>query len=384
MKETSSLKVEKAFLDESVRYIITEDGIPILEISRWLDIQSYNSYLTGQKYAYALVKYLNFLKSYKIHYKEVHDKKVIESYIKHLMYGDDKISGFEGKLSFNAIKTNISIIKGFYEWLEDNGEIETNPVVYGKKRGNNQRQKLNSKFLYGQIWDFDIEKSIGSKLTYKRKQEHHKWYTEEEIKGILKHLPTLRDRIIYRISVEHGARIGEILGLKLEDFDSFESKLSIRRNSNIENEALVKTNERDLFISQVLSDEIQFYLRGERIESDVDFSDFIFLNHKGKYKGKPLRRRNYLQILKSAAKKTGLDPSKIRTHSGRSTRAQELVELSMEQPELGINDTFILEEMGWRSIDTLQHYKKAFTEKNRVKLLNKISEAKNKTRSDDN
>ena len=44
----------------------------------------------------------------------------------------------------------------------------------------------------------------------------------------------------------------------------------------------------------------------------------------------------------------------MRTHSGRSTRAQKLVELMKEQPELGITKTFIDEELGWRSEQSIK------------------------------
>ncbi|MEC3462053.1 hypothetical protein P9149_08820, partial [Bacillus thuringiensis] len=52
------LKVEKAlmpvnnsFENERIQYLITEDGVPLYEVNRWLELVSINSYLTGETYA---------------------------------------------------------------------------------------------------------------------------------------------------------------------------------------------------------------------------------------------------------------------------------------------------------------------------------------------
>ena len=63
--------------------------------------------------------------------------------------------------------------------------------------------------------------------------------------------------------------------------------------------------------------------------------------------------------------------SEIRTHSGRSTRAQELVEIMREHPELGVTEGLILEELGWSSVRSLKVYEKGYT-KSREKVMDKI------------
>jgi integrase len=65
-------------------------------------------------------------------------------------------------------------------------------------------------------------------LRYKKGQNHIKWYSQEKINAIWESLPTLRDKIIFEISIETGMRIGEILGLKLKDFNSDEGWLDIK------------------------------------------------------------------------------------------------------------------------------------------------------------
>lgn len=377
-KKTYGLKVEKTLissprLSSGYRrlYILTEDGIPLYEVNEWLESCSKNSYKTGSSYAYELMDYLRYLKKLKIHYREVKQKSIIEAYIKYLLYGDssEDVAGIEGVLSFNVVKKRISILKNFYEWLEDNGEIEGNPVGYGIKPDKQGKVNVKSKFLYGQIWNFEMERSLASKLKYKKDQNHIKWYGQEEIQLIWEALPTLRDKIIFEISIESGMRIGEILGLKLRDFNSEEGALEIKKEDNLENEALAKTNERELYISSELTERIELYIRGERLDSIIEDSDYLFLNWKGQSKGHPVRQRNYIRILKRAAKKAGFDEDEIRTHSGRSTLAQQLVEALHEGK---VTEVFILEQFGWSSIETLERYKRTFNRKGRKEVFKNL------------
>ncbi|MGA5662994.1 tyrosine-type recombinase/integrase [Bacillus bombysepticus] len=370
-ENTYGLKVKKASNGEVLRYLIVEDGIPVPEVCLWLDFVSINSYLTGERYAYALLRYLRYLKMVNIHYKDVMRQGIIEEYVKYLLGLGGKVLNVDTNMNYTAVKMNLSVLKGFYYWLEDNMKIIHNPIPYGSNNIKNTKLK-ETKFLYGQIWEFDVEQTILSRLTYKQKRNHLKWYSEEEKESIFKFLPTLRDKLIFQISVETGMRIGEILGLRLEDFDPHNNWLSVIKRNNIKNQAKAKTKERDVPIYETLSEQIQIYKENERRKSDIYYSEYLFLNHKGKYKGEPLKARNFLHILKSAAEKSGMKRSEIRTHSGRSTRAQELVEIMREQPELGVTEGLILEELGWSSVRSLKVYEKGYTKKQRKKVMDKI------------
>ncbi|WP_237749899.1 hypothetical protein P5487_011115 [Bacillus amyloliquefaciens] len=79
------LRVELAKAKNDLRFMITDNGIPIHDACLWLDFVSLNSYLTGERYAYALLHFFRFLKTNKIHYRDVVDKTVIEEYVKDLL-----------------------------------------------------------------------------------------------------------------------------------------------------------------------------------------------------------------------------------------------------------------------------------------------------------
>lgn len=351
--------------------MITENGIPIQDACLWLDLNSINSYLTGERYAYALSRYFRFLKSNGLKYQEVTNKSVIEEYIKDLLGLGARVIDYESRMTFTALNTYITVLKSFYRWLEDERKVAINPVLFSGK-STKQTPMVNAKLLYGQIWRFDIEESILSRVTYRRKRNHLKWYSVKEITEIKAQLPTLRDQTVFTISVETGMRIGEILGLKIENFDPFEPSLEILREENTENQARAKTMERTVHIYNTLADMLQTYINTERAKANILNSNYLFLNHKGVHQGKPLKPRNFLSILKVAGERAGLSKEEIRTHSGRSTRAQELIELMREQPELGITPTFIDEELGWKSERSIKVYEKGYSRRQKKKILERI------------
>lgn len=365
------------------RYIITKDYECVDVVNRWIDINSINSYKTGKKYAEVLVKYLNYLDSLNLSYEKVTKKSVINGFIKHLLYGDEKNLSMEGKTSINLVKNYIGIIKNFYFWLEDEQLVEINPVLSGSSSTNYSHVK--NKFLYGQIYNLDIKESVITKLRGKQKRKYLKWLSGEEIEKMLNSFTSDRDKCIFLVSHKTGARMGEILGIKLDEYDAHEKVLKIRRDTTNPNEALVKTLERDLYIDDELVELLNKYIIGERadIESDVGWCDYLFLTTKGKNKGLPVQYPNILKTFKKAGVKAGLNPEDVITHSGRSTRAQTLIELAIEYPEIGITEAYIKEEFGWNSIDTLNHYKKQTNSRLRKKVTEKISEVSRKISEED-
>ncbi|MRC29448.1 tyrosine-type recombinase/integrase [Bacillus thuringiensis] len=374
MNQDDNLLVEIAKGENELRYLITDNGIPIPEVALWLDLASLNSYLTGERYAYALLKYLRFLKRKNMDFRKVQNKGTIEEYVKYLMGFREQIINIEAPLTFTAIQTNLTPIKQFYGWLEDEQVLIQSPLRSKVERQNSSfNVHWKKKLLYGQIWSFNTEKTILARIKYTKKHVHLKWYTEGEIKGITECLPAIRDKVIFQISIETGMRIGEILGLKLEHFDPIEQTLQVVRELNIENKAKAKTEERTIVINNKLSDLIQEYLVNERGLVDIEYSSYLFLNYQGIFKGKPMRTRNFLRILKSAGEKAGINKKEIRTHSGRSTRVQRLVELMRDYPHLGITQTYIDNEMGWRSEKTIRIYERGYSLRQKRCILEKIN-----------
>jgi hypothetical protein len=108
-------------------------------------------------------------------------------------------------------------------------------------------------------------------------------------------------------------------------------------------------------------DVLNRYIQTERATAEAEsnkISQYLFINlNKGKNQGEPLCYHNYLKILKRCAKRVGFDESKIRTHNGRSTKVMEFLEHQALYPEDNITDAIIMESFGWRSFDSIDHYR---------------------------
>jgi len=354
---------------------IVDNNIPLYEVNKW--IGSRGSINTQRRYAYALVSFLKYLDKLGKRYGEVMNKAVVSGYIDNLLHGDEdnNILDLEPRKSYQTIKNNLSIVKSFYTWLKGEKPELTFPfdqfIDKNNNKGNNVR--LRKSFLYGQIWSNNFSSEIRREFEFKEKRNYRKWYTKEEIEALSSNFKTIRDKVIFLISVEGGCRIDEILNIKYSDYDSNDCKIYVSKS---------KTFQRDVYLPPYLCKEIDRYINTERqeIEKKLGLLDFLFVNlNKGKHQGKRVSYLNYYRILKNCARRSGFIESEIITHAGRSTRAQQLIEYQIMHPEEGLTDELILEIMGWSSIDSIKPYKKQFNPTIMKETLKKVKERKRKT-----
>lgn len=110
----------------------------------------------------------------------------------------------------------------------------------------------------------------------------------------------------------------------------------------------------------------------------------IFLNlreREGSF-GKPMAYHNALEIIKRAAKHAGLDPAKVRTHSGRSTKMEELLRQQALDPA-SLTDNQILDIMGWKSMGSAEPYKNRQDRVTAVENWKRLEAAKEQRHADD-
>ncbi|MFK9115963.1 tyrosine-type recombinase/integrase [Peribacillus castrilensis] len=357
------------------RWMVIEDGIPIQDVSLFLLDKAQNSVSTAEKYAYQLVGFLRYLKKLKIHYTTV-NAEAIRRYIRELLLTDRKndklVSSEETNITYAALYVRINTLTDFYDHLLSDGKVKKNPVVI-----KSHSRKGNAKsFLDGIINPNKQEKTVLSKsLKYKETRHWLKWYTDSEIEKIVSSFRSFRDKVIFLITIETGMRIGEILGLKVCEFHFRDRKISINRMENPENNASAKTGSRIVPISYALSSAILRYLEGERLDSarydyDDSLQKYLFLTRQGPNKGRAMTTRNYLNILKTAGASSGFDKSELRTHSGRSTTIQRLLNL-IEKGHPGISIPFMEEILGLKEV-SFKHYKKPLEARVTEKMANTL------------
>ena len=340
------------------RYMITDNQLPMFEVNQWIEVKSLRKVNTGKEYAGKLVVFLNFLDGCGVEYDAATNKNVL-NFVHNLVYGDLqelKVKSMETALTYSTLSIYITVVTEFYKWLDNN--YETN--IQFKTGTNTVRAKKS--FLYGQIYAYDYKYIIDSYLPrLKGGREYIKWYEDSEKQALRGNFTTLRDEAIFRITLE-GFRIDEVLSMKLCNYNHIEHIIQPTRSKGKQDARVGKHNHlRTVALPAAVCELLDQYIQTERMTAENEsgiISDFIFINtQRDGNQGKPLSYSNYYKIFKRCAQRAGITPQKIRTHSGRSTKVMEFLEHQALHPEDGITDAILMECFGWRSSDSIAHYR---------------------------
>ena len=300
---------------------------------------------------------LNYLHGLEVEY-DVATNRHVRGFIQNLLYGNElEIKSWETEVVCATADKYVTAITEFYKWLDEN--YETNI----KFRTKADAIRVKKSFLYGQIYSYDYRYIIDAGLQrQKERREYIKWYSNDEKEALCRNFETLRDEVMFRILLE-GFRIDEVLNMTLNNYDAVGQTIQPMRSKGKYDARPGKDNHlRIVALPTTLCDPLNRYIQTERMIAENNsgiISDNLFINlQSGDSQGKPLSYGNYYKILKRCAKRAGLEPRKIRTHSGRSTKVMEFLEHQALHPEDGITDAIIMESFGWRSSDSISSYRK--------------------------
>ena len=370
--------LEKITENSIVRYAIFDDELYEEKLSQWVMCKCIRKASTGREYGGRLVFYLNYLDSIDIEYADS-DNDTVKRFINYVIYGDrqnNNIVSTEPQITYSTLNGYIVAVTEFYKWLDNNYESNMEFEI------KTDRHYVKKSFFYGQIYSQDYKYLIDKKIPLlKPKREFIKWYSDEEKESLCKNFKCLRDEAVFRLTLE-GFRIDEVLSMELGNYDSLKRLIQPMRSKgklsaySVENNAL-----RTVALPQKTCDIIDRYIVEERTVAENEsgvINQNLFINiKKGTDFGQPLAYRNYLKILKRCAKRAGLDPDKIRTHSGRSTKVMEYIEHQVKHPEDGITDAILMECFGWKNIDSIQPYKNHNNPAIAIEIMKKLHAKEN-------
>jgi site-specific recombinase XerD len=336
--------------------MLTDNLIPMLAPNQFIEMKSVNKLGSGRVSAVKLSVYFNYLHEHeRIEYHKAANIHV-QRFLTYLIYGstnDLKIVKPENSLCHSTLQGYVSAITEFYKWLDHN--YETSMRFYSHK------QSANHSYLFGQIYTYDYRHIIKRLLPdIKGGRSYLKWYDESTIEKLCSNFLTLRDEAVFRLTLE-GFRIDEVLSMRLAHYDStvrlIQPSRSKLRQSVVEG---YENRLRVVRISEETAHVVDRYIYEERTiaedKSEI-ISDWIFINLRaGKNYGMPLAYHNYLAILKGCARRAGIDKTKIRTHSGRSTKVMDMLEEGVVDPAKKKSDIQMMLHFGWRSIDSIRPY----------------------------
>lgn len=339
-------------------WVIEHDRLYPFYVNKFLHQMNQGSSGTARQYAYKLCAFLNYLEQFQnVTYREA-TVLHLDLYMKFLRYGKpEDISDIseESKSGF-TLRNYFTVIKRFYEYLYLK-DIEMNVDVEVQHKNKNVHS-----YLYGQKWDqVYIKLKIDDSFERgKPPVQYEKWYTEEQQEAIISNLRTYRDKAIFSITCD-GLRIDEVLSAQMDLYDNATGLLQLyrskgRQTGNVDRVCLLSERSQNYL-------EEYFFNEREPVESDLLSQsivppDEIFINLKKRDTsyGEPVQYHNVLGIIKRAASKAGFNPNVIRTHSGRSTRANELFRAQAMEPG-SLTDSQIQLMMGWKHISSAEPYK---------------------------
>ncbi|PGF05949.1 transposase [Bacillus pseudomycoides] len=306
--------------------VLNKNGDPIIPIMKFI------------KYKDALGKAPNTLKTYCYHLK--------------LFWG------FLNEKNKDYTEADLSLLTEFINWLR-NPSDDTNTIYLTSKtrdlkvakRTESSINSINNcvieffdyQWRSGQIF-FDIKSKVtkevkNTRRRYRKFLDHvtHsqtkkinilklneprrkiKTITNKQAKLIHVSCNNIRDELIIRILYEGGLRASELLSLWIEDFNINDGSITVR-------ESKTKAGEkRKIYVSKETMNLFQDYIIDYHTD-DVD-SNYVFINLRGKNKGKPMQYWALQAAMRILSKKTKID---FTAHMLRHTYATNLYDLGLD------------------------------------------------------
>lgn len=358
------MKVQRIDIgNNQYRYLLLDNEFNVIEpVKRYLKFldNTGKAENTLKNYAYHLKTYFEFLNEIGIEFDEIatNGNNPIDilgnfaSWLETSEILNEKIvylSLQESKRSNQTINLIMSAVLGFYNYLSGGNEFPKLDL-YKKQRMNPQFKS----FLY----------ELSSKSNQIRKSIFHRKVTKKEVKAItrdqynllLETCNMIRDKAIIAIMFEGGLRLGETLGLFIEDIEPFNNKIKIVPRKNLKNGVSVKNQaEGEVYVPPYVMRFITDYIVEELVDIDTNF---LFVNLHGKNKGKPMKPITVQKLFERLSKKVGFV---VHPHMCRHGHGTELI-------ESGWNLLEIKEELRHKNIQSTTIYTHLSVEHKKKKI----------------
>lgn len=273
---------------------------------------------TIKAYGWDLKLYFEFLSLQGISYGDV-TFSTIGEFVEFLR-GPSNISGIsflytESRRTAKTINRILGTVHSFYKYQAMIGEIE-NPILM---QDVGKPSSMFKSMLEHTRKDNYIKKSV-----FKVKESNYavRLMSDADAERFFCALSSKRDKLIFKTMLLTGARIGEVLSLRIEDipFPDGTKQLGVLRSIKS------KGKNRDLYVPMSLIEELDAFILDERSHIDTRHS-YIFVAQQKAYLGSPLTYRGIYEVFQRAAKDTGID---FRCHDIRHTFITKLVESGMD------------------------------------------------------
>jgi integrase/recombinase XerD len=314
--------------NEKRLYLVDKDCDFILPVKRYLDYLTAleKSPHTLENYCRHLCYYFTFLAQAHLDWQQVTPDDLV-CFVQWLRnpLRQVKVHPLEGvsPLSEKSVNTIVTAVSSFYRYQLQHGATLANPVLY---------EQISNRF--SGFKSFLVHTSRGKTtrrvVKLKEPEKRVKTVKDTDFETFLHAIDdNLQCRCIVLLMREGGLRVGEVLGLFIQDLEFHRNGIWIRRRSGLENGALAKslTAGEERFID--LSPELMALLDHLLLHHTFD-TDHLFVVRKSNAKdkwghstyGHPLDREAVKGLFRHYSRKSGIP---IHAHLLRHSHATELI-----------------------------------------------------------
>jgi len=305
--------------------VLGKDFLPIEPI------QEYLSYLnnlekspnTVRSYAYHLKLYWQYLEESRLDWREVNVIELAEfvTWLRCPTGSVISLQEVEAKRTEATVNLILTSVCMLYDFQERNGNVSEIPLY--------RSQFMPGKRYKGFLHHITKSRETRTRLLkLKEPKRIPKTHTLEEVQRLITACNRLRDKFLICLLYESGLRIGQALGLRHEDIQSWDNIIRVvPRDNNLNGSRAKTTNSYSVDVSQDLMGLYSQYLEEEFMEVLGDnFSDYVFVNlWEGKI-GSPLTYSNVMALFTRLKRKTAIA---ITPHHLRHSHATDLIREGM-------------------------------------------------------
>lgn len=320
--------------DNKERYMLFDsNGESVDVVNRYLKYKdSYGSARNTLKtYCYHLKLYFEYLEQSKLDFLDVN----IDSMANFLHWLKNPLGSVntihlkpvESKRSAKSINIIVSVVLDFYDYLMRNSAYEGKIIEQLKREMSGSRRGYKG-FLYHISKD---KTYLAKTLRLKEPKKKPKTLQKRQVQTLIENCLNIRDKFLITLLYESGMRIGEVLGLWIEDFSIDGRKVEIKDRGELENGAELKSVNAPRIIdtSDNLINMFIDYI-SEYHDDNVD-TNFVFIKIAGENKYQSMEYPDVDSLFKRLEKKTSIHAS---AHMLRHTSLTELRRAGMKSEHL--------------------------------------------------
>lgn len=324
------MKVQRVRIPKSDKItwtVLGDDYLPVAPIEQFLRyLESIErSPNTIRSYAHHLKQYFEYLQVYDLDWTQI---GVIElaDFMAWLRspnpQGIVSIQEQEAKRAESTVNLILTSVCMFYDFHEKTGKVPHIPLY--------RSQVMPGRKYKSFLHHVTKSKPIRTRLLKLKEPKHQpKTLSLEQVEELINCCKRLRDKFLLCLLHESGIRIGQALGLRHEDIQSWDNVIKIVPRDDNANGARAKTDSPyDVHVPKELMGLYSKYLQDEFMEVlGDDLSDYVFVNLWDGKIGSPMTYNNVMDLFNRLKRKTGIA---VHPHMFRHTHATELIREGME------------------------------------------------------